>query len=642
MKKSIPVTLTCLVMASLLTGGAARADLAAPPSASQPATAEAASQEAQSQPAETPSAATEPAPAAQAKPRPIRVAHIRLSGHVLESPGSFQLFGRFQPDRTLSGWLRRLAKARQDDGIEAVAIEIDSPHMNWAQAQELADAVERLDREKPVHAHIASGRPLELIVASAGREVAMDPAGTLYLIGLGMEVMFFRGTMDLLGIEPQMVQIGRFKGAAEPFTHTQPSAEFAEASRWLLDDLYAQLCEQIARQRGLETSRVAEAIDAGPLSAQAARSFGLVDRLIAKADWEQQLKDSLSEELRPVILRRGYARTEPPSVNFANPFAVLRFLTKGTEREEIKDPTVAIVHADGLITSSRSGEGLFGQPLVGAKTLRNVFEDLADDPRVKAIVFRVDSPGGSALASELIYQSVERCGRVKPIVTSVGQMAASGGYYIAVGGQTIVADPAAMIGSIGVVSGKLAISGLLEKLGITTYSLTRGRHAGLWMSRPWTQEEKQTVRGLAQRTYDLFVQRVAESRAGRVANVADIAEGRLFTARQARERGMIDRIGGLREAVAAATEAAGIERCHFITLPAPRSLLDLLTGDEAGASLGAKRQALQHTGASEVLSELTEGSAGLADGWVYLLNVARLWEQETVLTALPYYIMVHH
>ena len=561
---------------------------------------------------------------------------------MLESPGSFHLFGQLQPDRTLSGWLRRLARARQDDDIEAVAIEIDSPRMNWAQAQELADAVERLNREKPVHTHITSGGQLELIVASAGREVAMEPAGTLYLIGLGMEMMFFRGTMDLLGIKPEIVQIGRFKGAAEPFTHTQPSAEFAEASRWLLDDLYAQLCEQIARQRGLEASQVAEAIDAGPLSAQAARDFGLVDRLIPKADWEERLKESLSEGPRPVILRHGYALRKSPSVDFSNPFAVLRFLARGADREEIKDPTVAIVHADGLITSSRSGEGLFGQPLAGAKTLGRIFKELAEDPRVKAVVFRVDSPGGSALASELIYQSVERCARVKPVVTSIGQMAASGGYYIAVGGQTIVADPAAMIGSIGVVGGKLAISGLLEKLGITTYSLTRGRHAGLWMSHPWTQEEEQTVRNLAQRTYDLFVRRVAESRAGRVANVADIAEGRLFTARQAQERGMIDRIGGLREAVAVAIEAAGIERCHFITLPAPRSLLDLLTGDETDASLRAKRRALQHTGASEVLLELAEGSVGLGDGWVYLLNLARLWEQETVLTALPYYVTMHH
>jgi len=639
MKKRIATMVTCLAMASLPIVGAARLGAAGPP-ASQPATAEAGSQETQSQPAKAQST-TAPAPAAKARRRRIRVAHIRLSGPVLESPGAFQLFGRLQPDRTLSGWLRRLSRARKDGAIKAVAIEIDSPRMNWAHAQELADAVERLDSQKPVYVHIASGGALDLIVASAGRQVAMEPAGTLNLTGVGVEMVFFRGTMDLLGIEPQMVQIGRFKGAAEPLTRTQPSAELLQASRWLLDDLYAQLCEQIARQRGLETSQVAEAIDNGPLSAQAARDFGLVDRLIPKADWEQQLEEALTEEDQPVVIQHGYARSKPPSVDFANPLAVLRFLAKGAERQEIKDPTVAIVHADGLITAGHSGEGLFGQPLVGAKTLRRIFQELAEDSRVKAVVFRVDSPGGSALASELIYQSVARCGRVKPVVTSVGQMAASGGYYIAVGGETIVADPSAMIGSIGVVGGKLAISGLLEKLGVTTYSLTRGRHAGMWMTRPWTQEEEQTVRRLARRTYELFVRRVAESRAGRVADMADIVEGRLFTARQAQELGLIDRVGGLREAVAAATEAAGIKRCHFITLPRPRNLLDLLTGEEADASPGAGRPALPG-GAEEVLGGLAEVSSGLTKGWVYLLNVARLWERETVLTALPYYVMVHH
>ncbi|MBL7134183.1 MAG: signal peptide peptidase SppA, partial [Phycisphaerae bacterium] len=263
-------------------------------------------------------------------------------------------------------------------------------------------------------------------------------------------------------------------------------------------------------------------------------------------------------------------------------------------------------------------------------SLAAAFEQVRTDDRIKAVIFRIDSPGGSAVASELIYQAVRKCARIKPVIVSVSSMAASGGYYIAVGGETIIADPTALIGSIGVVSGKLAVSGLMEWAGVTRHEITRGKMAGLGMSRPWTKAELATIRTMSEKVYDKFVDRVATSRGKRVKSIHKVIQGRIFTARQAVANGMIDRVGGFNDAVIAAKKAAKIGACHYITLPRPRTLMDFLSSQGgAGASslLGARRDALV---------ALVRRSRGLA----YLLDLGELFQREMNLTAMPYYVNI--
>lgn len=582
-------------------------------------------------------AATQPSTTAPAAV--LRVAHMRLAGEVPDSPASFSLWGAMREQMTLSDWLQRLAKARNDSNVGAVALEVDNPQITWAQAQELAGAIERLKETKPVHAFLAGSAAEDYLVASAGGEVCMDPAGQLEITGLAAEVMFFRGTLDLLGIQAQIVQVGRFKGAAEPLTQTQPSQEMQETYNWLLDDLYAQLIEQIARQRALDRAAVQAAIDAGPLSAQAAKEFALVDSLIEKADWRDDLTARLSDQgATKVVWLDDYGRKEHETIDFSNPFALLRTIFAERPGQEIRDPTIAIVHVDGLIVPGVSDEGLFASRLAGARTLVKCINQLADDDRVKAVVVRINSPGGSAMASELIYQAVSRCAARKPVVASISQVAASGGYYVAVAAPTIFSDPVALTGSIGVVSGKVAFSGLLDKIGITRYELTRGRNAGLWLSRPWTGEQEQAILKLTERTYDLFARRVTDSRADRIEDIDSVAQGRVFTARQALASGLIDEVGGLREAITAAQDAAGVERCHFVTLPAPRSLLDLLAEDDEAALLPITPEGLAVIGRMAK----ARGFAPHGDlaGVAYLLNLTRLLGGENTLAAMPYYLSI--
>jgi len=521
-------------------------------------------------------------PQEAAKEVRLRIAHIRLAGTVLDSPPDFSLFRDPSRETTLRDWLARLAKARNDLRIAGVAIDIDSPRMSWAQAQELADAVRRLGEKKPVYTYVTSPTPAEYLVASAGGHVSMEPTGTLYVTGLAVELLFFRGALDWLGIEPQIIRIGRFKGAGEPLSRSEPSEEILQTYNSLLDDLYDQLCWQIARQRSLKIAAVKAAIDSGPLTAEQAGQCDFVDQLVSKIDWPDYVGRKVSPNGRAFVWRKDYGRKSPRSIDPSNPFAVLGLLLAGARRQEIREPTVAIVHADGMIVPGRGGVGLFGQRFVGARTLAENFEKLSSDKRVKAVVFRVNSPGGSALGSEIIYQAIRKCAELKPVVVSIAQVGGSGGYYVAVGGKTILADPAGIVGSIGVISGKLAISGLLEKIRIGRWELTRGRNAGLDLSRPWNEREQAVIRRHAERTYKTFVQRVARSRGERIKNIEVVSDGRVFTARQAVRNGLVDRLGGLRE------------------------------------------------------RRLSRRSRGMA----YMMNLAELLDRETVLTAMPYAVTI--
>ncbi|MHC4986357.1 MAG: signal peptide peptidase SppA, partial [Planctomycetota bacterium] len=459
-------------------------------------------------------------------------------------------------------------------------------------------------------------------------DLTLEPTGRLWIVGLNAEMMFFRGTLDWLGLEPQFIQIGRFKGAAEPLTDTEPSEELVAEVDQLLDDLYGQLCSQIATQRRLTVEAVAAAINEGPFHGASAQEHRLIDRQLNRRDWRQYVTDAETGD-GGLVWADNFGAGAGPQVDLTNPFALLATLTGPPPRPR-QDPTIAVVHVDGVILGGASGQGLFGQRVAGARTLTRVLADMEEDPRIRAVVLRVNSPGGSAIASELIYQAVEQCARVKPVIVSVSAVAASGGYYVSVGAPTIVADPAAMIGSIGVVSGKLALTGLFDNIGISTYQATRGRNAGLMFTRPWTEEEMELVRADAQRTYDVFVARVQASRGERLADIDTVAEGRVFTARRAVELGLIDRIGTLNDAVALAMEAADVSGCDVITLPKPRGLLDMLTGG-ADASLGS----ILPNEASIVARLIARHH-----GAVYLLNLAELLTGEHILTAMPMHITI--
>lgn len=577
-------------------------------------------------------------PASQPAERHATVAYLRMEGEVRETRPDFSLFAE-DDGETLKEWLETLAAVRNNEAVDLVAIKLDGLRLNWSQAQELADAVARLNEQKHVYTYITDPGPMSYLVASAGDHVSLEPTSGLNIVGLAGEAMFFRGALDWLGVTPQFIQIGRFKGAAEPMMNTEPSAELIAEHDKILDDLYAQLCEQIARQRGLDVEAVRASIDQGPLTAEEALHAGWVDELVERDDWFGTLYKR--EEITDATVRYQSVGKTRPEMDFSNPFAMFKLLMGGTGRTATPENTVAIIVAEGMIVCGDSTVGPFGQPFVGAETMRTCFREAARDDRIKGVLFRIDSPGGSALASELIFQAARDCAAKKPVVVSISNLGASGGYYIAMAGERMYADPAAIVGSIGVITGKLATQGLLEKLHIHTHEFTRGANAGIRTTSPLDDAELAVLQSHGQRVYETFTQRVAEGRGEKIPDIAAVAQGRVFTARQAKDNGLIDELGGLHAAAGYLLQQIGLENPHYLLLPRPKTLADLLAGDKTGVRAAPPQTA---PAAQTVLKQLlgADLAATRLDGVRYLWALARLLGREQTLAASPTYLHIRY
>jgi protease-4 len=324
----------------------------------------------------------------------------------------------------------------------------------------------------------------------------------------------------------------------------------------------------------------------------------------------------------------------------SNPFSLLA--TLGQKQETSDKPAVAIVYAEGVITDGEGGGSLFGEDGVGSDAMRKALRTAARDEKIKAVVLRIDSPGGSALASEAIWQGIRRISQEskKPVIVSVGSMAASGGYYLASAGDYIFADRCAIIGSIGVVGGKFVLKDLYDKLGLGTESFTQGRNADLFSSNAkWTDRQRRMVRTWMQQTYDQFTQRVMTTREGKIKDIDKVARGRIFLAQQAKELGMVDELGGCEAAIAYAAKQAGLESGTYDirTLPQPKTLADLIAsgGDEEARTL---IQPHVNVGLDPMLQMLPTSARKLISQQI---RVMQMMEKRPVMLVAPYVITVN-
>jgi protease-4 len=314
------------------------------------------------------------------------------------------------------------------------------------------------------------------------------------------------------------------------------------------------------------------------MTATVAKDRGFVDHLTEQDGLRGLLKEELGNE---VELVRDYGQPEKPKVDFSNPFSLLAAL--GQQPEVSDKPAVAVIYAEGVITDGDSKTDILSDSGVGSDSMRRLLRMAARDEKIKAIVLRIDSPGGSALASEMMWQAVRRITQEnkKPVIISIGAMAASGGYYLASAGDYIFADRAAIVGSIGVVGGKFVLKDLYDKLGLATQAFTQGRNADLFSSdHVFTYRQRRMIRTWMQQTYDQFTQRVMTTRTGKIQDIDKVARGRIFLAQQAKELGLVDELGGCESAIAYAADKAGLDKGSYDvrTLPGPRSLVELLSG----------------------------------------------------------------
>jgi protease IV len=488
--------------------------------------------------------------------------------------------------------LRRLDRIRDDSGVSGLLVKIDDLGLGDGRIEELRASLLRVRQRKPVVAYLGGGSTREYLLATAAGEIYAPPASALLVTGIASTHFYLKEGLGKLGIAFEAVAAGRYKNAPDILTRSQMSPAEHEVVASLLDDRHARQVRSIASARRLPEVRVRELIDAGVFTAEEATAVKLLDGAL----WPDEVEERMRLALNGASVSRGFDESHPRAAQRWGP-----------------RPYLAVVRIEGVIAHGKTRvDPLGGSAIAGAETIGRLVRRLSEDGNCRAIVVRVDSPGGDGLASDLIWRELALARkRGKPVVASMGDYAASGGYLVSVAANTIVAEPGTLTGSIGVFALKPDLSGLLAKLGIHVESDQRGDKARIASAlKPWSPSERQVVEHQIGSFYDSFVAKVAEGRALPRQEVEGLAQGRVWSGEQALARRLVDRLGTLDDAIALARTLAGagddiaVERAE----PPHGLFQDLVLGMDAAASersaLRALASKLPEVRVASLLSEM--------------------------------------
>ncbi|MEM9177426.1 MAG: signal peptide peptidase SppA [Myxococcota bacterium] len=522
---------------------------------------------------------------------------IELGGEYVEAPGPNPL-ARLAGDTTrpLLGLLGIFTRAERDARVETVVLRIQPLSIGWGKADEIRAAAVRVrEAGKRVVAHLEVQGFLankELYVASAADEIFVAPGSAIPLVGLAAEYVHLGGLWEKFGIDFDIAKAGRYKSAIEVYAERTMSEAAREMANSLLDDAWARFVSALAEGRHLPVTAIEDAIDRGPVRSQELEALGLIDG-------EVHLDALLEREGGSLLYGAEYAAVDPESLGFA------------------PQASVALIFGVGTVLQGESDDSpLSSENVFASGTVSRAIVEAAEDPEIDAILLRIDSPGGSALASEIIWRAIGRAReRGTPVVVAMSDVAASGGYYVASAANAIVADPGTLTGSIGVFAIRPVLGGLFDKLEIGIDSLTRGKHADFLLT-----SEKLSPAALARLetsvldTYQLFLARVADGRGLSIEAVDAVAQGRVWSGRQAFDAGLVDEVGGLYTAARRAKVEIGLEPDDDVLLipyPEPPTLSEQLIRALSSASVQTLSPKIEWP---EPLAQLVEVASGLPTG----------------------------
>jgi protease-4 len=483
---------------------------------------------------------------------------IEVGGELPEAPppSSFGSFLERQPT-SLRTYVASLDRAAGDPNVKAVLLRAGVlTDAGWGKVQELRSAVVRFRKSgKPVYGYVEFCGNKEYYLLTACTKVYALPTAILQVAGLSAEVTFFRKSLDKLGIQAQFEGVGKYKNAPNTFTESSFTEPHREQMTALVDSLFSQYLDGIAQGRGKTRDEVRALVDRGPFDGPEALRAGLVDGLMYQDELE-------------------------PKLGGASRVTAGRYARSGGGFFLDRRPKLALVYAVGDIVPGESQSSGLAGDFAGSDTIGRAIRTARTDSDIKAIVFRIDSPGGFGPAADAIRREVQLAQKEKPVIVSMGDLAASGGYYVTIGSGAIIAQPGTITGSIGVFSGKFSVRGLYDKLGISKEILARGAHAAMFSTyRPWNEDERSKIRTQNVAFYEDFVQKVATGRGKSYDEIDAVAQGRVWTGADAIKAGLVDRLGGLDEAIALAKEKARIPRSQsvsLVVLPEPKGFLEML------------------------------------------------------------------
>ncbi len=537
--------------------------------------------------------------------------------------------------RTYVGLVRALERVRDDQDAKGVFVRLGERSVGFARAHELATLLAGIRQQgKPVvcHAHGLDNAGAWVALAGCDR-IWLSPAGEVATVGIAGQAVYFKSALDKLKISADFLHAGKFKSGSEPLTRDGPSDEARLALTETLASIRTTWLDGVeAAKRG----RSARAdMETGPWSPREAKERGLVDEL----GYESQALEDAKRRASAERVTTGFGAKSQPSEG-PDIGELIRILS-GADDNAAGRPHIAVVPAEGAI--SMAPGGLLDGGGITAKALTKTLRKLAKDDSVKVVVLRIDSPGGSALASDLIWYELRELKKKKPIVASVGEMAASGGYYLACAADRVIAEPTSIVGSIGVFGGKIVLNEALAEYGVNTVTFPASpepgagsRAAYLSALAKWDDPTRQRVKKQMEEIYQLFLERVAESRNLPIDTVRTAAEGRIWSGRQGFEKKLVDELGGLSRALAVARDLGKLdERAPVVVVGRDESLIEsLLLGESAEAN--AVQQAVERV--TRARAPLTRAVA--SDLRPFVSALAPLMQDETALATLPFAFVV--
>ena len=541
------------------------------------------------------------------------VLHIEFGQEIVDRASKNPLenfdFMSFKPNEStgLDKILENLEKAASDTKIKGIFLDITNVPAGIATVEEIRNALIEFKKSKKfIVAYSEIYTQKTYYLTSVADKIYLNPQGAIEIKGLGGEIMFYKGALEKLEIEPQIIRHGKFKSAVEPYMLDKMSDANREQTHTFINSIWQQIISGIAKERKISTASIQEMADNMLVqSPEDALKYKLVDKLL--------YRDEVTAELKG---RLGVAEKDKLAlVDFSS-----YFNTPTIRKYDLATPKIAVIYATGAI---ESGEG--DDKTIGSERISKAIAEARKDEKVKAIVLRVNSPGGSALASDVIWREVVLAKKVKPVVVSMGDVAASGGYYIACAANKIYASPNTITGSIGVFG--VMFNGqkfLNNKLGITIDTVKTGKHSDLGsIYRPLTADERAVIQQEVEHVYDLFTKKVAEGRKKTQAEIDSIGQGRVWSGTDAMKIGLIDAFGGLNDAIADAAKMAKLDKYRIYSLPKQKSTLE---------SLFKKTTESEET-------RVMERELGLA--YKYYKNLQDVLKSQGIQARLPYSIDIH-
>ena len=508
---------------------------------------------------------------------------MRLSGDIPEKPPMElpSFIGDDHAAVTVIGVWTAFEKAAADARIKAVVLQPEGLSASWAKLQELRLDIDKFKKSgKPVFAYLRQPGTREYYVAAGADRIYLGPSEPVMVKGLRAEMMYFKQTLDKLGVNVEIEHAGKYKDFGDMFTRSTMSPETREVMTSVVDDLYGNIVDAIATGRKRTPDEVRAIIDQGPFTASQALKVGLVDELRFEDQMWGELKDRLKGDPTKLSMD-NYSKITAESLGLTG------------------KSKIAVVVGDGDIVRGSPGDDGTGETSLTSYGFNKLLRRVESDSTVKGVVVRIDSPGGEVTASDELWRQMNLLSKKKPVVISMSGAAASGGYFMAMTGDPIVAYPGTLTGSIGVVFGKPNLHGLYDKLGVTKDAIERGKHAGIDSDyTPLTPDERETLRAGIDESYRDFVSKVANARHRKFEEIEPLAQGRVWLGSQAKERGLVDEIGGLDKALEMVKQKAKIasgERVSLVVYPGRRSLIDILLKKSQDDMMEAKlSQVLGH------------------------------------------------